>query len=75
MAGYVEMEFPTWEEAEKFIVNYDELLSAVDLYIKESEKADKEEIEHMLRFLVSLRENVIRKAFQLCGYDIAEMGI
>lgn len=69
MAGYVEMEFSTWEEAEKFEANYVELLFAVDSYIKESEKADRGKIEH------TLREIVTRKAFQLCGYDIAKMGI
>ena len=75
MAGYAELQFPTMEEAEKFEADYDKLVSAVDIYIKECEKADKEEIEHTLMFWVTLRENVTRKAFQLCGYDIAEMGI
>lgn len=70
MAGYVEMEFKTWEEADRFLNVYDELLKASDLYVNETKMAINGEVEHSLAFWVMLREQVTRKAFELCGYDL-----
>lgn len=70
MSGYVEMEFETWEEADRFSNVYDELLKASELYVNESRAYFNGEVEHSLAFWVVLREQVTRKAFELCGYDI-----
>ena len=55
------MVFPNWEEAENFQANYGELATAVESYIEECEKADKEEVEELLAQLKTARATLVSK--------------